>query len=411
VVAPLVPVTVMLYVPVAVDGSTVIVIFDVPAPVMEVGLKATVTPVGWPLADNVTAELKPPETVEVIVDFPDLPRTTDTELGEAERLKPGGVPVTVRETMVVWMVLPAVPVTVMGYVPGTADKATVMVIVDVPAPFMEAGLKPTVTPVGWPVADNLTAELKPPKTVEVIVDVPELPCATGSELGEAERLKPVTVRETVVVWVVPLAVPVTVMGYVPGTVDVDTVMVIVDVPAPFMEVGLKPTVTPDGWPIADNTTAVLKPLKTVEVIVDVPELPCATGTELGEAERLKPVTVSETVVVWMVLPAVPVTVTMYVPVTVDGSTVMVIVDVPVPVMEVGLNPTVTPVGWPLADNTTAVLKPPEMVEVIVVVPALPRATGTELGEAERLKPGGGALPVSALIRAAPLGLPQPVVKS
>lgn len=69
---------------------------------MEGGLKLTVTPPGWPLADNVTGELKPPETVEVIVDVPESPGATKTELGEAERLKPPEVvPVTVSETVVV----------------------------------------------------------------------------------------------------------------------------------------------------------------------------------------------------------------------------------------------------------------------------------------------------------------------
>ena len=60
---PEVPVTVMVYVPVAVDEATVIVMVEVPAPVIEVGLKLTVTPVGWPLADKEIAESKPPVTV------------------------------------------------------------------------------------------------------------------------------------------------------------------------------------------------------------------------------------------------------------------------------------------------------------------------------------------------------------
>ena len=63
-------------------------------------------------------------------------------------------------------------------------------MVEVPAPVIEVGLKPTVTPVGWPVADKEMAESKPPVTVLVMVEVPELPCATETEAGEAERLKP-----------------------------------------------------------------------------------------------------------------------------------------------------------------------------------------------------------------------------
>lgn len=46
------------------------------------------------------------------------------------------------------MVLPEVPFTVIVYVPGAVDEATSMVIVEVPAPVIEVGLKLTVTPVG-----------------------------------------------------------------------------------------------------------------------------------------------------------------------------------------------------------------------------------------------------------------------
>jgi hypothetical protein len=63
-----------------------------------------------------------------------------------------------------------------------------------------------------------------------------------------------------------------------------------------------------------------------------------------------------------------------------------------------LKPTVTPVGWPAAVKETAESKPPVTVLVMVEVPELPCATETEVGEAERLKPGPGELPVSALIR-------------
>ena len=57
---------------------------------MDEGLKLAVTFVGRPLADKETAELKPPTTVVVIVDFPVLPCATETVLGEAEMVKLGG---------------------------------------------------------------------------------------------------------------------------------------------------------------------------------------------------------------------------------------------------------------------------------------------------------------------------------
>src|ERR1700730_16813538 len=62
----------------------------------------------------------------------------------------------------------------------------------------------------------------------------------------------------------------------------------VEVPVPVIEVGLKVTVTPVGWPLALNTTAVLKPPVVVLVMVEVPELPCTTETAVGLAERVKP---------------------------------------------------------------------------------------------------------------------------
>ena len=65
--------------------ATVSVSVEDPAPVTEVGLKAAVTPVGKPEADNETEESKPPLTATVMVEVPALPWTTETELGDADR--------------------------------------------------------------------------------------------------------------------------------------------------------------------------------------------------------------------------------------------------------------------------------------------------------------------------------------
>lgn len=96
--------------------ATANVMVEVPEPgaAMDVGLKLTVTPVGWPLAVNAMAELKPPETAVVMVEVPLLPCTTETEVGAAEIVNAGvGVEVTVSDTEVVSVMLPDVPVTVM----------------------------------------------------------------------------------------------------------------------------------------------------------------------------------------------------------------------------------------------------------------------------------------------------------
>ena len=97
--------------------ATATVIADVPEPgaAMEVGLKLTVTPVGWPLAVKAIAEAKPPETAVVIVELPLLPCTTETDVGEAEMVNAGvAVAVTVSDTFAVWVIPPPVPVTVIA---------------------------------------------------------------------------------------------------------------------------------------------------------------------------------------------------------------------------------------------------------------------------------------------------------
>lgn len=74
--------------------------------------------------------------------------------------------------------------------PGAVPEATVTDIVEVPDPVIDEGLKPMVTPEGAPEAESVTAELKPPVTVLVMVELPELPGAMDSEDGDADRVKP-----------------------------------------------------------------------------------------------------------------------------------------------------------------------------------------------------------------------------
>jgi len=94
---------------------------------------------------------------------------------------------------------------------------TVIVIVELPPPgaAIVLGLKLTVVPLGAPVADRLMALLKPPLTVVEIVEVPELPCTTLTEVGEAATVKlggAVTVRVTVALCWIPPPFPVTMIG-------------------------------------------------------------------------------------------------------------------------------------------------------------------------------------------------------
>ena len=76
-------------------------------------------------------------------------------------------------------------------------------------------------------------------------------------------------------------------------------------------------------------------------------------------------TVSDTDVEWVRLPLVPVIVSGNVPVGVVATVVTVMVDVPEPVTEDGLNVAAAPVGNPPALNVTVPVKPPDGVTVTV----------------------------------------------
>lgn len=91
-----------------------------------------------------------------------------------------------------------------------AVELTVNVAVEVPpVPAIGLVLNETLTPAGFPEAERVTAELKPPETTAETVDVPELPCTTESEAGDADRVKPglATVPASAVMSPLPLGLP------------------------------------------------------------------------------------------------------------------------------------------------------------------------------------------------------------
>ena len=102
-----------------------------------------------------------------------------------------------------------------------------------------------------------------------------MPCATLSELGEAEIVKlgaAVTVSVTVAPRWIPPPLPVTVMGYVPVGVLDPTAMVMLEPPEPGAGIvcGLKLTVVPVGIPEADRLMALLNPPLIAVVMVELP---------------------------------------------------------------------------------------------------------------------------------------------
>ncbi len=93
---------------------------------------------------------------------------------------------TVRETVVVFVKLADVPVTVTLKVPSAAVLLAVSVKVLVLAVLL--GLNDAATPLGRPDADKLTLLLKPFCGVTVMVLVPFVPWTTLRLLGEADRV-------------------------------------------------------------------------------------------------------------------------------------------------------------------------------------------------------------------------------
>ena len=90
-----------------------------------------------------------------------------------------------RESVVVFVKLPDVPVTVSVTVPVVAVLLAVKVSVLLLAELL--GLNDAVTPLGRPDADKLTLLLKPFSGVIVMLLVPLAPRTTLRVLGDAER--------------------------------------------------------------------------------------------------------------------------------------------------------------------------------------------------------------------------------
>ena len=96
--------------------------------------------------------------------------------------------------------------------------------------------------------------------------------------------------------------------------------------------------------------------------------------------------VSVTLVECDVPPLVPVTVMVRVPVVARLLTRMFMVEEPAPVIEVGLNETVTRLPCPDADRAMAELNPPVTAVLTVTLPEVPRRTVIAVGLALIEKP-------------------------
>jgi len=142
------------------------------------GLNPAETPLGkTEVTVNPTLPLKPFNAFTVIVEVPPAPPCTIVKLdGDADKLKSGagGAAFTVRETEVVCVRLPEVPVIVREAVPKAAVPLAVRESVLLPVAGF--GENVAVTPLGQPaVTEKLTLPLKPFAGLILMVVAPAAP--------------------------------------------------------------------------------------------------------------------------------------------------------------------------------------------------------------------------------------------
>lgn len=139
-------------------AASVKVLLPAPGEAMVTGAKLAVTPLGTPLIDNATAEVKPLTRVVVNVTGIDPPGATAALVALDESVK---VPKIVRLTACVLVTPPPVAVMVKVKAPaGTVEPAASdNVLLPAPGEGMLVGANVAVTPAGAPPIESATAEL------------------------------------------------------------------------------------------------------------------------------------------------------------------------------------------------------------------------------------------------------------
>jgi len=219
--APLVPVTVTVYVPAGPEHDRVDV-WDAPR-TMLVGLRVHVKPAGETVDVNATVPVKPLTGATVIVEVAVAPARAVTLVGLAVTVKSAAAP-TVTATVAEWESVPLVPVTVTVKVAAFVPVHDSVEVWAAPKTTL-AGLRVHVRPAGETVAVRATVPVNPLTGVTVMVDDPEPPDAKLMLVGLAVTVKSRTVTVTVAEWVraplVPVTVTVKVVAVVPVQDSVD----------------------------------------------------------------------------------------------------------------------------------------------------------------------------------------------
>lgn len=191
------------------------------------------------------------------------------------------------------------------------------------------------------------------------------------------------VRATVVLLDSAPEVPVMVTVAVPDDALLAAVKVTVLLPE---ATALNAAVTPEGRPEAVNVTAALNPFCAAIEIALVALVPELRLTLAGLAERVKlggAAIVSIIVALLLIVPDVPVTVTVELPgVAFAAALKLSVLVCAVDVVDAGLNAAVTPDGSPETERVTLAVKPLSGVTVMVLDPLAPCVMLTLAGDAE-----------------------------
>jgi len=210
--------------------------------------------------------------------------------------------VTTSETPAVCVAVDEAPLIVSAKVPVGVAVAVATVRVDAPPAMTELGANAPVAPEGNPVTDRFTVWAAPEVTCVVTVNVVLEPCATVWLDGLALMEKSsdgaaVTVRLTVVEWVVGGVAywPVIVSVDVPIAADVVVTIVSIEPCPAVTDAGLNVALAPDGSPVAERVTVRAVPDTTCVLTENVVLEPATTvrlaGLALIEKSSIAAVTV------------------------------------------------------------------------------------------------------------------------
>lgn len=154
---PLVAVTVIGSVPAGVAPIVVIVSCALPVPLMEVGLKVAIAPLGKPVAARLATPEYPLCPAMLMVYVVEAPGCNDWLAGEAVIAKSAtGLTTSVAEA--VWVNVPLDALMVSGKVPTGVVVEVLTTSLALPDPVTDCGVNVAVAPAGNPVSARLAAE-------------------------------------------------------------------------------------------------------------------------------------------------------------------------------------------------------------------------------------------------------------